>query len=269
MISFRYHLVSIIAVFAALAVGIIAGSTVVKQSLLDSTKQNLERTERQLADMNDTNNQLTELVDRYEQFGEAAPERFLAGRLSGTPLLIVEGPGVADGVRNGIDDASAAAGAVVAGRVVLDASIDDDDAQQRLADALEAAHGGSRAVARRARSTGGPRDHRLRCGHLVGALGGVGRRGGRAGDDHRPADGDDGARSRCLRPGRRHCVTLECRRIDLGIDREHRRRLVDRGAASRRYRAGDDPTRSGLRAEQASRLHPLRPARRRQPRSGA
>lgn len=137
MISFRYHLVSIIAVFAALAVGIIAGSTVVKQSLLDSTKQNLERTERQLADMNDTNNQLTELVDRYEQFGEAAPERFLAGRLSGTPLLIVEGPGVADRVRNGIDDALAAAGAVVAGRVVLDASIDDDDAQQRLADTLK------------------------------------------------------------------------------------------------------------------------------------
>ena len=38
MISFRYHLVSIVAVFLALALGVVVGTTVVKPGLVDQIR---------------------------------------------------------------------------------------------------------------------------------------------------------------------------------------------------------------------------------------
>ena len=58
MINFRYHLVSLVAVFLALAIGIIAGSTVIKESILDQTQQNLDNAEKNLKDLEDSNNKL-------------------------------------------------------------------------------------------------------------------------------------------------------------------------------------------------------------------
>ena len=42
MISFRYHLVSIIAVFLALVLGIVMGTTVIKQGVITSLRMSVE-----------------------------------------------------------------------------------------------------------------------------------------------------------------------------------------------------------------------------------
>ena len=48
MISFRYHVISIAAVFLALVLGIVAGSTVVPGPLVDSLRANIKTADRNL-----------------------------------------------------------------------------------------------------------------------------------------------------------------------------------------------------------------------------
>ena len=50
MISFRYHLVTIVAVFLALALGVLAGTTVIKSGLVRTLKNNTRSLEAQLQD---------------------------------------------------------------------------------------------------------------------------------------------------------------------------------------------------------------------------
>ncbi|MFN2589454.1 MAG: copper transporter, partial [Actinomycetota bacterium] len=59
MISFRYHVVTIVAVFLALIIGVLLGTTVVKQSVIDDLRRRadtaLNATDRLRADVNDLN----------------------------------------------------------------------------------------------------------------------------------------------------------------------------------------------------------------------
>ena len=45
MINIRYHIFSLIAVFAALAIGLTIGTAVVRGPLVDNLRQNLDRVE--------------------------------------------------------------------------------------------------------------------------------------------------------------------------------------------------------------------------------
>ena len=86
--------------------------------------------------MSDTNDALTAQVEQFEAFGRAAGDELVAGELAGMPLVVVETPDLDAGVRNGVMDAIAAAGADVVVRIRLDPSLADDDAADRLASAL-------------------------------------------------------------------------------------------------------------------------------------
>ena len=46
MINFRFHLASLIAVFLALAIGIVMGSTVVKEATVKGLRSEIHRVER-------------------------------------------------------------------------------------------------------------------------------------------------------------------------------------------------------------------------------
>lgn len=98
MINFRYHLVSLVAVFLALAVGIVAGSTVIRESLVSSLEANVRSAERRLDEVQATNSELEARLDerdeRDAQRDEEGPDVFLGGRLAGTPVLFVTAEGV-------------------------------------------------------------------------------------------------------------------------------------------------------------------------------
>src|SRR5262249_17634946 len=100
MINFRYHLVSLVAVFLALAIGIIAGSTVIKESILDQTQQTLDNAEKNLKDLEDTNNRLRaendQLKARDQALDTAGTTELLQDRLVGVPLLMLKVDGVDD-----------------------------------------------------------------------------------------------------------------------------------------------------------------------------
>jgi hypothetical protein len=123
MINFRYHLVSLVAVFLALAIGIVAGSTVIKESLLDQTQQNLDRAEKNLKDLEDTNTALRSELDQLNRRDQALDKSgvtdFLQDRLDGLPVMLVKVDGVDEDAATGLRQAIIAAGANYAGTVTV------------------------------------------------------------------------------------------------------------------------------------------------------
>ncbi|MEP6475806.1 MAG: copper transporter [Actinomycetota bacterium] len=104
MISWRYHLVSIVAVFLALGLGILVGTTVLNDSLVNSLRTRTETLQGQTSDLRD---QLDAAVQRsagMDRFAADVQPFLLAGRLLGQPLVVV----TVDGADGGALDETAA-----------------------------------------------------------------------------------------------------------------------------------------------------------------
>src|SRR3954454_11535161 len=136
MISFRYHLLTIVAIFAGLAVGVVAGATGVDRTLLENPPKTRETTSHKLDQVKAENNRLKAQNRQLDQLGQAGPEQFLAGRLAGVPVVVVDGPGVRSSVRDGLRHSLETAGATVAAEVALDPSTADDTKLPAIADVL-------------------------------------------------------------------------------------------------------------------------------------
>jgi hypothetical protein len=98
MIDFRYHLVSIIAVFLALAIGIVVGTTALNGYVLDDLRARngaVIKDKRGLeAEVRDLRNQ----VSKRDQFATAVGPAAVAGALAGERVLLVTMPGASDDV---------------------------------------------------------------------------------------------------------------------------------------------------------------------------
>jgi hypothetical protein len=128
VIDFRYHLVSIVAVFLALAVGIVLGSTELRGvaiSALDRTSSSLSN---KLDAANNENNALQQQVQGDHEFASAAEPVLLKGLLNGKKVVIVTTPGASASVVNGIKTGLSDAGATVSGQVTLSSKFADTSA---------------------------------------------------------------------------------------------------------------------------------------------
>ncbi len=120
MIDFRYHLVSIVAVFLALAIGIVLGSTELQgptYNLLNQTTAKLQNELDQTSNQRDAAQQQANLGENYAQ---AVQPVVLHNLLQGQRLLIVTEPGAPASVVNAISKAATQnAGATVTGQISL------------------------------------------------------------------------------------------------------------------------------------------------------
>jgi len=119
LIDFRYHLVSIVAVFLALAIGIVVGSTALKGPLLsglDRASKNELRTNKMLYAHNA---QLKNEIAADESFAQAAESSLLRGLLTGERVVLVLAPSTDGGTVAGVARAVQQAGATLTGQVVL------------------------------------------------------------------------------------------------------------------------------------------------------
>jgi len=98
VVSFRFHLVSLVAVFMALGLGILAGTTVINRGIV-------ARLEEQTADLDQRTEELEADVVRLQTeaevwtaYGEATMDLVLTGRLDGQDLVVI--------TQDGTDDAS-------------------------------------------------------------------------------------------------------------------------------------------------------------------
>jgi hypothetical protein len=113
VISFRFHLVSLVAVFLALGVGVLTGTTVINQQVvgrLESQTENLEVSRDALRE------ELAELETQTEvlrQFGEVATLPVLNGRLADSQVVLLTQDGTSEEVLGGVRRSLEAAGAQV------------------------------------------------------------------------------------------------------------------------------------------------------------
>jgi hypothetical protein len=122
VIDFRYHLVSIIAVFLALAVGLLVGATYLSgpaETLLQEQQKNANAQNNSLRAKNDL---LTGVTGADQAFAKAGSQQLLAGLLAGEKVVMVEAPGVTSQMAAGVITALQQADATVTEQVLLQSS---------------------------------------------------------------------------------------------------------------------------------------------------
>lgn len=119
MIDFRYHLVSIVAVFLALAIGLVVGAT----SLQTAVVSGLGAIANQDKKTNDTlrakNSALSRQIGADQAFAAAAAQYLVSDKLLGEQVVVVTAPGADGGTVSGVVSELTRAGATVTGQVLL------------------------------------------------------------------------------------------------------------------------------------------------------
>ena len=136
MISFRYHIVTIAAVFLALAIGLLGGGAFLQPALQNELENRTEDLRRDLDARLEQIDDLRLEVAGLGAFSEAALPYLAEGRLPGVPVVIVTQVGVDDEVLAKATDALEIAGARVLTTVSASALLlsEDPAVRQQLAE---------------------------------------------------------------------------------------------------------------------------------------
>lgn len=119
MIDFRYHLVSIVAVFLALAIGIVVGSTALKPAVLTGLQKTATAEKKRIDALYAQNRQSQNQLGAAQAYAQAGEHLALNGLLEGQRVVLVTAPGFPGGVVAGVTSALTVAGAAVTGQVQL------------------------------------------------------------------------------------------------------------------------------------------------------
>ena len=125
MIDFRYHLVSIVAVFLALAIGIVLGATELQGSVIDGLRSSSNSLKSQLSAATAKRDAYEQQVNASGTFLQTAEPKLLNGMLAGDKIVIITEPGAPSAVINGIEKAAGYADATVTGTVALQPKFND------------------------------------------------------------------------------------------------------------------------------------------------
>ena len=144
MINFRYHIVSLIAVFLALAIGVIMGSAVIDRAIVNRLEDQQASLESRIGDVEGENDALRaenhDLTETADLLAEQGSQRLLAGALVDVPVLVIGTRGVDDGSFESLLSLLGTSGADRRGTIWLTDrfTLDDDDEVRDLAGALDA-----------------------------------------------------------------------------------------------------------------------------------
>lgn len=140
MINFRYHLVSLTAVFLALAIGIAMGATVVDQATVKLLRNQLDSVRTRANNTNTQNDALRAEVSRWRRFADQGDELVRGVLAGGPPVLIVASRGVDHGTVDTLRRTLTTAGATVEGTVWFTAKLklDKQEDAQALSTVLGA-----------------------------------------------------------------------------------------------------------------------------------
>jgi Copper transport outer membrane protein, MctB len=127
VIDFRYHLVSIAAIFLSLAIGIVLGAT----ALQDPSLRLIENRTNQLAKDNQALREQVQQMRRVQegenQFAQRLGPQLVQGRLSGERVVFVLLPGASQTIHDQATKMVSQAGATVSGQVTIQKKFLDDD----------------------------------------------------------------------------------------------------------------------------------------------
>jgi hypothetical protein len=152
LINFRFHLVSLVAIFLALGVGLIVGSTVIDQATVQGLERNVDALRSQRTSAREERDEARQALSHWEDFDGELPAELLAGRLADVPVLLVAIEGVDTEVTDRLARWFATAGAHDLGTLTLTAklSLASDDDRRDLAELLDVGPGRRESVQRAA-----------------------------------------------------------------------------------------------------------------------
>ena len=133
MIDFRYHLVSLIAVFLAVTLGIVIGTTALNGRILDDLESQVDALEQDKRSLEDRSQTLQGRVDSTDQFQAAVAPALVEGALADSSVLLVVAD--EDVETEDVEEVSALiaeAGGTVTGQITLTEAFSDPATESSL-----------------------------------------------------------------------------------------------------------------------------------------
>ncbi|WP_089158238.1 copper transporter [Micromonospora sp. NBS 11-29] len=147
MINFRYHVVSLTAVFLALAIGLVVGTAALNGPVADSLRENVNGLRKDNSLMRQSVNSMQKQLETEEDFVGEVAQFVLPGKLSNRRVVVLSLPNGRDQTE-GVLKMLRTAGADVTGRVnVQDKFINPDSNNELLELAVTAARPNSALAA--------------------------------------------------------------------------------------------------------------------------
>lgn len=134
MISLRYHVISIGAVFLALAVGVVLGSTTLSNSLLSGISGQKQQLGEQVSDLQAQRNSLNAQLSAADQFATGVGPLAVRGLLSQRTVVLITTANADQSDENAFKGLLTAAGAQVTGQVGLTDAFSDPNRASQLTD---------------------------------------------------------------------------------------------------------------------------------------
>ncbi|MGH3767312.1 MAG: copper transporter [Pseudonocardiaceae bacterium] len=134
MISLRYHIISIAAVFLALALGVVLGSTAISDRLLSGLSSNRAELSRQVNDLQAERNALRARLTDADVFGAAVGPRIVSGALRGRTVVLVTTADANPADRDALTGLISSAGATVTGELQLTEAFTDPSRSDQLSE---------------------------------------------------------------------------------------------------------------------------------------
>ena len=125
MISFRYHVVSIVAVFLALALGVVVGTTALNGPITTNLRQQVDSLKNDRSSLASQNQALQSKAGNSDEFASTFAPLVVAGILKGKRVVIMGLPGASSSIKDGIGKDIVSAGGSLVGRIQLTSDYTD------------------------------------------------------------------------------------------------------------------------------------------------
>jgi hypothetical protein len=136
VINFRYHVVSLTAVFLALAIGLVVGTAALNGPVADTLKNQVTALSKDNSNYREQANQYREELNRTQDFATELAPTLLAGKLAGRRLVLVALPGSQDYV-DLVKSMLTLAGATITAKVTVQDKFFDPNNNTELLDLAE------------------------------------------------------------------------------------------------------------------------------------
>jgi hypothetical protein len=113
MLDMRYHVISLVAVFLALGIGILLGTTIVERGLVAEQKAQIKSLRKTFEEIKTKNAELNDELDAYSRYASESRPYMTNGRLVERSVAVLAGKDPDEKGLSSIYDGIAAAGGVV------------------------------------------------------------------------------------------------------------------------------------------------------------
>lgn len=132
MISLRYHIVSLSAVFLALAIGVVLGSTALSGSLLSGLSDEKGKLAGEVSDLQAQRNALNARLTDADAFAGSVAPKIVAGALDKRSVVLITTEDATPAERDALERLIAQAGATVTGELQLTSAFTDPARSDQL-----------------------------------------------------------------------------------------------------------------------------------------